>query len=61
MVHPSMAAFLTEGSLTKVSRLMIKYFVKIKVLQSDNVAIDEFKFISEKTGKDITQDYLYKI
>lgn len=61
LVHPSMAEFLTEGTLTKISRLMIKYFVKIKVMQSDNIPVDEFKFISEKTNKDITQDYLYKI
>lgn len=61
IVHPATAAYLTEGSLTKISRLMIKYFAKIKVMQSDQIGIDEFKMISEKTGKDITKDYLYKI
>lgn len=61
MVHPAMATYLTEGTLTRTSRLMIKYFVKIQVLQSESLHIDEFKMISQKTGKDITQDYLYKI
>ncbi len=61
IVHPSIASYLTEGSLSKISRLMIKYFVKIKLTQNDLIPIDEFKFISDRTEKDITKNYLYKI
>ena len=61
IVHPLIAAYLTEGTLSKASRLMIKYFVKLKVQQSEHLQIDEFKMISQKTDKDITQEYLYKI
>ena len=61
IVHPIIASFLTEGTLPRVSRLMIKYFVKLKVQQSEHLQIDEFKIISMKTEKDITKDYIYKI
>lgn len=61
VVHPMIATYLTEGTLPRASRLMIKYFVKLKVQQSEHLQIDEFKMISQKTEKDITQDYLYKI
>ena len=57
-VHPNIAAYLTEGTLSRLSRLMIKYFVKIKVIQSELVHIDNYKFHSAKTGKDITQEFI---
>jgi hypothetical protein len=38
--------------------LMIKYFLKIVVLQSDSVPVDTFKVISVRKQKDITQEYV---
>lgn len=61
VVHPTIANYLMEGTISRIQRLMIKYFVKIKVRQSDQIHIDEFKIYSEKTEQDITQDYIYKI
>jgi ribonuclease G len=60
MIHPAIANYLTEGTLTRLSRLMIKYFIKIKIQQNDHLSIDQFKFISVKTQKDITQEFSYK-
>ncbi|MGA2296968.1 MAG: Rne/Rng family ribonuclease [FCB group bacterium] len=57
IVHPHIAAYLSEGTLSKISRMMIKYFVKIKVQQSDHIRLDEFKFYSVRQEKDITQEY----
>lgn len=57
-VHPHIATFLSEGTLSRISRLMIKYFVKIKVQQSDHLRIDDFRFFSVRNQKDITQDYM---
>lgn len=54
LVHPEIAEYLTEGAFSIVSRLMIKYFVKIKVLQSDSLTIEQFRVISERRQKDIT-------
>ena len=57
MVHPHVAAYLTEGTLSRLSRLMIKYFVKIKLIQDENISVDSYKFESVKLHKDITQEY----
>jgi ribonuclease G len=57
IVHPHIAAYLTEGALSRMSRLMIKYFVKIKLIQDENIPIDTFKFESVRQKKDITQEY----
>ena len=57
-VHPHIANYLYEGTISRISRLMIKYFVKIKLQQNENLKIDEFKFFSVRNQKDITQEYL---
>jgi ribonuclease G len=58
MIHPNMAEYLTEGTISRISRIMIKYFVKIKIQQNINFSMDEFRFYSGKTEKDITKDFL---
>jgi ribonuclease G len=57
-VHPHIASYLTEGTISRLSRMMIKYFVKVKVQQSEHLRIDDFRFFSVRNQKDITQDYL---
>ena len=57
-VNPHIAEYLTEGTISRLSKMMIKYFVKIKVQQNHLIPIDEFKFISAKNQKDITKKYL---
>ena len=57
-VHPHIAAFLSEGKISRLSRIMIKYFVKIKLQQNDLFKIDDFRFFSVRNQKDITQEYL---
>ena len=57
-VHPSLAEYLTEGSLSRLSKLMIKYIVKIKLNQSDTINQNQFVFYSPKQQKEITRDYL---
>ncbi len=57
-VHPHVASYLTEGTISRLSKLMLKYFVKIKVLQNEHIPIDSFKFESVRRNKDITQEYM---
>lgn len=57
-VHPYVADYLTEGTLSKLSKLMIKFFVKIKLQQNDLLPIDQFKFHSQRRNTDITNEYL---
>jgi len=56
-VHPHLATFLMDGTISRLSRLMIKYFVKIKIQQSDLLKIDDFRFFSVRQQRDITQDF----
>ncbi len=56
-VNPNIAQYLTEGTISPLNKLMIKYFVKIKITQSDQMAIDKFRFFSERQQKDITNDF----
>lgn len=57
-IHPSIAAYLTDGTFSLISKLMIKYFVKIKIQQDEHIHFDNFKFFSVKRQKDITNENL---
>ncbi len=57
-VHPNIASYITEGTFSIISRLMLKYFVKIVVQQSDTIGIDKFRFISVRKDKDITNEFM---
>ncbi len=56
-VHPNIAEYITEGTFSTISKLMIKYFVKIKVQQNENVQVDQFRFFSIRQQKDITNEF----
>ena len=58
MVSPSLAEFLFEGSFSRITRLMLKHFIRIKVEQHANMRPNEFRFISLQLHKDVTQEYL---
>jgi ribonuclease G len=56
-VHPHVAAYLAEGTISRLTRLMIKYFIKIKVKQNEHIHFDKFKFYSVRKNKEITHEY----
>ncbi len=56
-VHPEMARFLVSGLRSRIRRMMWKFFMKIDVVEDDSLALDDFRFISKKTGEDITALY----
>ena len=53
--HPSTAAKVREGKIKSLFRLQLKYFTRLKVEEAVSVKPGKFKFISSKTGKDLTQ------
>lgn len=59
-VSPEVASYLTEGMISRLSKLMLRYFVKIKVMQNDKLTNDKFQFYSIKRQKDITKEVLKK-
>lgn len=56
-VHPSIAAELTEGTLSRLRKMMLKFFVLIKLEEDPSLAVDNFRFISRKQKRDITDQY----
>jgi len=57
-VHPLIATYLTDGTISIASKLMLKYFVKLTVQQNDSVPIDKFRFFSVRKEKEITNEFL---
>ena len=56
-VHPSLAQHLQEGTISRLTKIRLRFFVQIKLEEDKQLAIDEFKFISRKQDKDITAQY----
>ncbi|HWP81470.1 MAG TPA: Rne/Rng family ribonuclease [Bacteroidota bacterium] len=56
-VNPMIAEFLTKGTISRLTKIMFKFFVRIKVVPDSTIPIDEFKFFSVKLDKDITDEY----
>ncbi|MCB2203938.1 Rne/Rng family ribonuclease [bacterium] len=57
-VHPTMASFLTDGAFSHISRLMLKYFARIKVVGDHTLPVDEFRMISRRKNRDITKEFM---
>ncbi|RJQ64627.1 MAG: Rne/Rng family ribonuclease [Stygiobacter sp.] len=55
-VHPSLGEKLRMGFISTLSRLQLKYFVRIKLVEEERVSPSKFHFISTKTGEEITDE-----
>jgi ribonuclease G len=56
-VHPSIASHLYEGAISRLTKIRFKFFIRIKLISDPSLPLDEFRFISLKQGKDITDQY----
>jgi ribonuclease G len=56
-VHPAIAEFLTQGTISRLMKIQIKFFVKVKLLVDPTLAADEFRFYSPRQQKEITDLY----
>ena len=54
--HPSAAAKLREGKIKSLTKLQLKFFIKIKLQEDTSIPADTFVFISGKTGNDLTKE-----
>ena len=55
-VHPSLGEKLKMGFISTLSRLQLKYFVRIKLVEEERVSPSKFHFISTKSGEEITDE-----
>lgn len=58
-VHPSVAAYLRKGTFSRLLKICLRYRVWIKVQEDEKLPVDEFRFYSIKSKKDISD--LYKL
>ncbi len=56
-VHPSIAAYLKEGTVSRLTRMKFRYLVNISLTEDQKLPVAEFHFISSKQKKDITEQY----
>jgi ribonuclease G len=52
-VHPEVSQFLSTGFLSRIRRLMWKYWMKIELIPDEAFRLDEFKFFSKRDGHEI--------
>ncbi len=56
-VHPELSGLLRSGTISRLRKIMIKYLVWVKLESDPKMPLGEFRFISRKQGKDITDQY----
>lgn len=56
-VHPSLAQFLREGTISRLTKMMLRFRILIKLVEDSSLGVDEFSFYSLKQKKDITENY----
>jgi ribonuclease G len=56
-VNPVISEFLSNGTISRLTKLQFKFFVKVKLISDPSLAADEFKFFSVKQQKDLTEQY----
>jgi ribonuclease G len=56
-VHPSIADYLREGTISRLTKMKFKFFVRIRIEEDPKLPVSEFHFVSVKQGKDVTDQY----
>jgi ribonuclease G len=57
-VHPSLGEKLREGKIKTITKFQFKYFVRIKLNEIELINPATFQFISAKSQKDLTAEYI---
>jgi ribonuclease G len=56
-VNPIIAEYLSVGTISRLTKLQFKFFVKMKLIPDPTLAAEEFRFFSVKQKKEITDQY----
>ena len=56
-VHPNIAAYLNEGTISRLTKMKFKYRIFIKLEEDPKLSIAEFHFHSVRHNKDITSQF----
>jgi ribonuclease G len=58
VVHPELAEFLTTGYRSLLWRLMLKHWMRIKVIADDSLSFEDFKFLNKTGEEDLTSKFM---
>ncbi|GIV54178.1 MAG: ribonuclease G [Candidatus Kapaibacterium sp.] len=53
-VHPTITAYLSEGSISRLVRLMVRHFIRLRIEPDPALPQHSFRIISSRSGKDVT-------
>lgn len=56
-VNPTIAEQLTQGTISRMMRIQLKFLVKVRVVADEAIAADDYIFISPRDKKDITDQF----
>jgi ribonuclease G len=56
-LNPTIAEYLSQGTISRMTKIQFKFFVKVKMIPDAALALDEFKFMSVRQKKDVTEQY----
>jgi len=56
--NPFVAAKLREGKIKTLTKLKFKYRLRLKLEEDPTLSLQQIKFFSKNTGKDLTEDYI---
>jgi len=56
-IHPSLGAKLKEGFISTFTRIQLKYFIRLKLVEDEKINPQAFRFVNSKSGEDITQQF----
>lgn len=56
-VTPPLAVYLREGTISKLTKMMFTHFMRIKLEEDTKLSMGEFRLISPKQDKDVTEKY----
>ncbi len=56
-VHPSLGSKLKEGTISKLTRLQFKYFVRLKLDEDEKLNPQKFDVLVTKSGENITEEF----
>lgn len=56
-VHPTLARKLKEGKISTLTKLQLKHFIRIKLVEDTSINFGKFFIYSPKTGTDLTEEF----
>lgn len=56
-VHPSLGEKLKQGFISTLTKIQLKYFIKLKLEQTEKISPQTFRFIAKKTNEDLTEEF----